>query len=159
MASRYITKDNEVYSAGGIVYYLHPKDGAPRFLLLKRHSIRKNIERVAPKGKQEPGEKGEQTALREVGEETGIDTSLVKVLGIVGNTKLEQIRFENQMIDKIISFYLMEYRGDPNALRVADDEGYVGMYKRATYQDVLNLVSYPNMRALFQKAYDMVTKK
>lgn len=60
-----------VQSAGGIVYYLAP-DGEPRYLLIKRHALSGKIERVAPKGKIQAGEKIEEAALREVSEECGI---------------------------------------------------------------------------------------
>jgi hypothetical protein len=43
-----------VQSAGGVVYFL--EGGQPKFLLIKRQAMSKKIERVAPKGKIEPGE-------------------------------------------------------------------------------------------------------
>ncbi len=67
-----------VQSAGGIVYYLAP-DGEPRYLLIKRHALSGKIERVAPKGKIQAGEKIEETALREVSEECGIPQTLLKL--------------------------------------------------------------------------------
>lgn len=57
-----------VQSAGGIVYYIAP-DGEPRFLIIKRHALSGKVERVAPKGKIQKGEKTEEAALREVSEE------------------------------------------------------------------------------------------
>ena len=67
-----------VQSAGGIVYYLAP-DEEPRYLLIKRHALSGKIERVAPKGKIQAGEKIEETALREVSEECGIPQTLLKL--------------------------------------------------------------------------------
>ena len=67
-----------VQSAGGIIYYIH-KDGEPRYLLMKRYAVSKKIERVAPKGKIEPGETIEQAATREIAEEAGIPASKMRL--------------------------------------------------------------------------------
>ena len=67
-----------VQSAGGILYYLD-NDGEPKFLIIKRHALSGKIERVAPKGKVQEGEKIEETALREVSEECGIPINLLKI--------------------------------------------------------------------------------
>lgn len=44
-----------VQSAWWIIYMLTP-EGEPRFLLIKRHAVSGKVERVAPKGKIQPGE-------------------------------------------------------------------------------------------------------
>lgn len=67
-----------VQSAGGIVYYIHA-DGNPRYLLMKRYAVSKRIERVAPKGKIEPGESIEEAALREISEEAGIPINKMRL--------------------------------------------------------------------------------
>ena len=61
-----------------------------------------------PKGLVDPGEKPDQTAVREVREETGVTASLV--------TKLADIKYfyvrswsDNQRVFKIVSFYLLKY--------------------------------------------------
>ena len=62
-----------------------------------------------PKGLVDPGEKPEQTAIREVGEETGVSGTIL--------TKLTDIKYayvrswsDNQRVFKIVSFYLLLYR-------------------------------------------------
>jgi 8-oxo-dGTP pyrophosphatase MutT (NUDIX family) len=62
-----------------------------------------------PKGLVDAGEKPEQTALREIGEETGISGTVL--------TKLTDIKYayvrswsDNQRVFKIVSFYLVLYR-------------------------------------------------
>jgi 8-oxo-dGTP pyrophosphatase MutT (NUDIX family) len=61
-----------------------------------------------PKGLVDPGEKPDQTALREVQEETGITASLI--------AKLTDIKYfyvrswgDKQRVFKIVSFYLLRY--------------------------------------------------
>ena len=59
-----------------------------------------------PKGHIEPGEKGAETAIREVREETGIDSLMVE--------KLDDIRYwymrDGTRVLKVVSFFLLRYR-------------------------------------------------
>jgi 8-oxo-dGTP pyrophosphatase MutT (NUDIX family) len=61
-----------------------------------------------PKGLVDPGEKPEQTALREVREETGI---LAKLVGKLTDIKYFYVRSwgDKQRVFKIVSFYLLRY--------------------------------------------------
>jgi 8-oxo-dGTP pyrophosphatase MutT (NUDIX family) len=54
-------------------------DGAPRFLLIKRHAMSGKIEWVAPKGKIQNDETPQQAAVREVSEEVGIPPNLLVI--------------------------------------------------------------------------------
>lgn len=62
-----------------------------------------------PKGLVDPGEKPEQTAVREVQEETGITASL---LGKLTDIKYVYIRSwgDGQRVFKIVSFFLLRYQ-------------------------------------------------
>ncbi len=76
-----------------------------------RESAKKSARKVTlalPKGLVDPGEKPDQTALREVREETGLTASLI--------TKLTDIKYvyvrswgDKQRVFKIVSFYLLRY--------------------------------------------------
>jgi 8-oxo-dGTP pyrophosphatase MutT (NUDIX family) len=74
----------------------------------KRKPKTKKIPLALPKGLVDPGEKPEQTALREVREETGIEATLI--------TKLTDIKYvyvrtwsDSERVFKIVSFYLFRY--------------------------------------------------
>ena len=62
-----------------------------------------------PKGLVDPGEKPEQTALREVVEETGLTAVTLTKLGDI---KYAYVRTwgDNQRVFKIVSFYLFQYQ-------------------------------------------------
>ena len=47
----------------------------------------------------------------------------------------------------------MNYSGDPSALKITDGEGYVGIYKWASIQEVLGLLYYGDIRELIRKAH------
>jgi 8-oxo-dGTP pyrophosphatase MutT (NUDIX family) len=61
-----------------------------------------------PKGLVDPGERPEQTAIREVREETGVTGSLI---GKLGDIKYTYVRSwgDRQRVFKIVSFYLLRY--------------------------------------------------
>ncbi|MBI4036560.1 NUDIX domain-containing protein [Candidatus Daviesbacteria bacterium] len=90
------------FSAGGIVFN---KKGQ---VLLTKHST--NHHWGFPKGLIEEGHKSEETALREVKEEGGVEA---KILGKVGYSKYIYT-FNNEKIFKVVTYFLMEYiSGDP----------------------------------------------
>jgi 8-oxo-dGTP pyrophosphatase MutT (NUDIX family) len=62
-----------------------------------------------PKGTIDPGEKPDQTALREVREETGVQADLIRKLADI---KYRYVRNwgDNARVFKIVSFYLLLYR-------------------------------------------------
>jgi 8-oxo-dGTP pyrophosphatase MutT (NUDIX family) len=62
-----------------------------------------------PKGLVDPGEKPEETAVREVAEETGVTAEPVAKLG---DTKYAYVRTwgDKERVFKIVSFYLFRYR-------------------------------------------------
>jgi len=73
---------------------------------------RKRVQKVLlalPKGLVDPGEKPEQTAIREVMEETGLTAALVTKLGDI---KYVYVRSwgDQARVFKIVSFYLLRYQ-------------------------------------------------
>jgi 8-oxo-dGTP pyrophosphatase MutT (NUDIX family) len=61
-----------------------------------------------PKGLLDPGEKPEQTAIREVAEETGLSSSVITKLGDI---KYQYVRSwgDQERVFKVVSFYLLKY--------------------------------------------------
>ena len=144
-----------VQSAGGIVYYLAP-DGDPRYLFIKRHALSWKIEWVAPKGKIQLGETEKDAALRELWEETGIRKEELIVKQLLGTTSLRSSETKRGHLDKDVTYFLMKYTGNPETVHLIEGEGYMGIYKRFTIQEVINLVYYEDIRELVRKSYFLI---
>ncbi len=98
-----------IRSIGGIwnIAAIEPRrDEAPA----KGHAKKKSPSPplALPKGLVDPGEQADQTALREVREETGVTASLIAKLG---NIKYVYVRSwgDRQRVFKIVTFYLLQY--------------------------------------------------
>lgn len=144
-----------IQSAGGIVYYIW-SDGEPRYLLIKRHAISKKVERVAPKGKIQEGEAVETAALREVSEETGIPINKMTIKQKIGMTQLRSQESHKGQIDKDTTYFLVEYSGEPDFVHIDQVEGYIGIYKWATINEVLWLLYYQDIRELIRESYHII---
>lgn len=86
------------HSAGGVVI----KDD--KVLLLKKY----HGDWVLPKGKIETDETTAITAVREVGEETGIKGKIVKKIGYA---RYYYFNHHGQKVSKRVDYYLMSYQG------------------------------------------------
>jgi 8-oxo-dGTP pyrophosphatase MutT (NUDIX family) len=89
------------FSAGGLV--VRRMRGRPYIAAVR---VKNGTILALPKGHIEPGESGAETAVREVREETGLDSRLVE--------KLDDIRYwytrEGARVLKVVSFFLLDYR-------------------------------------------------
>lgn len=107
-------------SAGGII--LREIDGELKVALAEN----KRTERrwVLPKGHVEPGETLEQTALREILEESGLDNvQLIKYLGCVLRTTVKE---NGNVVNKTIHYYLAYALNNREAL-TPTDERFIGV--------------------------------
>lgn len=115
----------KVHSAGGIVI-------EHESVLMLRKA---NGDWVLPKGRIEGDETDSQAAVREVQEESGIQAEVVSRIGRI-NYQYCNIWYDNEMIDKFVSWFLMEERG--GNLLPQREEGFVeAKYIRLdTFEDV-----------------------
>lgn len=150
--------ENVIQSAWWIIYYIDSKDGEPRYLLIKRHTLSGKIERVSPKWKIKWGESIESTALRESSEESGIPINQLKLKQKLWITQIRSVDNKWPM-DKDVTYFLMEFIGDPNVVSIEPVEWYIGTYKRASLQDVLGLVYYQDIRELIRNSYVIIKQK
>ena len=85
------------------------KEPSKIFPATSRKKTSQKLLLALPKGLVDPGEKPEQTAVREVAEETGLTAILVTKLG---DTKYAYVRTwgDRERVFKIVSFYLFRYQ-------------------------------------------------
>ena len=131
-------------SAGGVVYRVH--DGKPLFLLI-RDSYRNW---GFPKGHLEDNEQPAAAAVREVREETGLET--IEVDGAI-DTIDWFFRFRGRLVHKVCHFYLM--RTGSAHTKPQRAEGITAC-RWATYDEAAQLVSYANARDVLHRAHVMV---
>lgn len=144
-------------SAWWIIYRLDNSE--PKFLVLKRQSLSKVVEWVAPKWKIEFWETPAQAAIREIWEEVGIDACHLKNKWKLGDLYINLKSAEKGNFEKNIEFFLFEFSGSKDGVQVQSGEGYVGFYKWATISDVLSLIHFENLRELFRKGYKIVKQE
>ena len=101
---------------------------------------------VLPKGTVEEGEEYKETALREVLEETGARTTIMKYIGKSEYT----FNIPDDVVDKDVHWYLMmadSYYSKPQREEYFVDSGY---YK---YHEAYHLLKFANEKQILEKAY------
>lgn len=136
------------FSAGGVVY---KKEENNTFVLVAQHSQHHGW--VFPKGiigdtKENEGK--EETAVREVKEETGIDGKILKELEAV----TYWYSLEGEKRKKTVYYYLMEYIS--GSIEDHDDE--MEAVEWLPINDVANRLTYPSDKKIWQEAKQLIAK-
>lgn len=128
------------FSAGGIVL----KDG--KVLLIKNAAMRdpKKAYWGFPKGHIQEGEKSEEAAVREIKEETGIETEIVKKLG----DSRYVFTKEGQKVFKVVVYFLLRYvSGEPKPQEL--EVLALGWFEQ---KEALTMLSFKKDQEFLQKA-------
>ena len=136
----------EETSAGGIVFRM--ERGKPRYLLI-RDSYRNW---GFPKGHLEAGEAPETAALREVGEETGLRSLVIR--GLIDTIDWD-FRFRGQVIHKVCHFFLMESSRSRTSPQRAEG---ITACRWMSFEDAQRVISYKNAREVLRRAHGMVAQ-
>lgn len=136
------------FSAGGVVF---KQAGGKVYVLLCQHSA--NHKWVFPKGligDTNKGEKKEETAIREVKEETGVDAKIIEPLPPI----TFWYKFNGELIKKTVYYYLMEYvSGD-----ITDHDFEMETVEWVQLDGVKNRLSHKSDKELFQEARKRLEK-
>jgi 8-oxo-dGTP pyrophosphatase MutT (NUDIX family) len=136
------------FSAGGVL--LKTIRGRPMVAAIRPQGKPDGVWAL-PKGNLDPGERPDETALREVFEETGVNGRLVEKLGDV---KYTYTRRDGERIFKIVSFYVLRAgRG-----RIGDIEEQmrieVAEARWLPLDEAPRLLAYGGEREMVKKARD-----
>jgi 8-oxo-dGTP pyrophosphatase MutT (NUDIX family) len=105
-----------------------------------------------PKGRIDPGETGEATALREVAEETGAHGVS---LGKVGDVRY-WFNWEGERIFKVVSFFLLRYSGGHLGDLPAEHRHEVAEVRWLPLDEAPRLLAYRGEREMAEKALTMI---
>jgi 8-oxo-dGTP pyrophosphatase MutT (NUDIX family) len=101
-----------------------------------------------PKGQIDPGESGEQTALREVAEETGASG---RSLGKLGDVRY-WFNWEGERVFKVVSFFLVRYEGGKLGEIAAEFRKEVDEVRWLPLDEAQQLLAYQGERKMAEKA-------
>lgn len=128
-------------SCGGVVIF------RGKVLLLYKNFLNRYEGWVLPKGTVEAGETYQETALREVKEETGVNARIHEYVG-----KSEySFNIPGDVVEKEVHWFLMSsdsYYSKPQKEEYFFHSGY---YK---YIEAYHLLKFPNERMILEKAYN-----
>ncbi|MGL4800129.1 MAG: NUDIX hydrolase [Cellulosilyticaceae bacterium] len=129
-------------SCGGVVIH------KGKILVLYKDYKHKYVGWVLPKGTVEEGESHEETALREVKEESGAHAKIVSYIGSSEYT----FQGREDLVHKTVYWYLM--RADNFHTKPQKEEYFmdVGYYK---FHEAYHLVKFSDERYILKKAYEM----
>ena len=103
-----------------------------------------------PKGRIDDGENGEETALREVAEETG---ARGRSLGKLGDVRY-WFNWEGERIFKVVSFFLVRYEGGRLGDVPPEHRHEVAEVKWLLLDDAPRLLAYSGERDMARKALE-----
>lgn len=125
-------------SAGGIV--IRFQDAVPQFVAGRRRRERDGAAWTLPKGTPISGETLDQTAVREVGEETGLKVRIVSPLDAIKYTFVQR----GTRINKTVHYFLME----PIGGSLEDHDHEFEEVRWISFQDAPALLSFETERSL-----------
>lgn len=122
-----------------------------------RAQSRKKTVLALPKGLVDAGERPEQTAIREVREETGVDAALV---GKLGDIKYVYTRSwaGGERVFKVVSFYLLRYESGELGAIAPEMRIEIARAEWIPLQDASRQLAYKGEREMAAKALAFVTR-
>ena len=133
-------------SAGGIV--VRHDEGRPQLVIGSRRRERDGWTWTLPKGTPKRGESTEETALREVGEETGLE---VRITGPLDSIEYSFVQ-SGTRIHKTVHYFMMEPTG--GELDRHDHE--FDQVRWIDFTEAASVLTFETERALVAQAADLV---
>jgi 8-oxo-dGTP pyrophosphatase MutT (NUDIX family) len=133
-------------SAGGIV--IRFVAGSPELVVGRRRRERDGVTWTLPKGTPIPGETREQTARREVTEETGLEVEIVRPFDDIAYTFVQG----RTRIHKTVHYFLMV----PTGGDLARHDHEFDEVRWIAFDDAATLLTFDTERALVARAADAI---
>ena len=138
---------NYEYSCGAVV--VTRVDGVPHYVLIRAKDQPAGCHGF-PKGHMEAGETEEQTALREIFEETGVRVRLLEGFRAVTEYDLPHPPDTR----KRVVFFLAEYKNQPVRIQESELAGFA----LAPFDEALALTEYADSRQILTDAHAFLTR-
>ena len=136
-------------SAGGVAFRW--KDSEPEIAIV---SVKPKLRWQLPKGIVGPGESPQVTAVREVREEAGVETDLIKLIETI-EYWYRSVKYGKPVrYHKFVHFYLLEYKSG----NVTDHDHEVEEARWVSFEEALELLDFKSERDVVEKARDMVAE-
>jgi 8-oxo-dGTP pyrophosphatase MutT (NUDIX family) len=102
----------------------------------------------------DPGESPQITAVREVREEAGVETDLIKLIETI-EYWYRSVKYGKPVrYHKFVHFYLLKYRGG----EVTDHDHEVEEARWVSFEEALELLDFKSERDVVEKAREMIMK-
>lgn len=143
--SKVLTKDQ--ISAGGVAF--RRAGGVLQMVIV---SVRPSLRWQLPKGIVDPGETPEFTAVREVREEAGVETDLLRLIDTI-EYWYQRVQYGKRIrYHKFVHFYLLEYRsGD-----VANHDHEIAESRWVSFEEAIELLEFKSERSVAEKARTII---
>ncbi|NHJ46639.1 MAG: NUDIX domain-containing protein [Asgard group archaeon] len=138
-------------SAGGVVYRLC-EDDKIRIALIRDQNTHKWI---LPKGRIEEGESLEDTSIREVKEETGLQK--LKLVNIIDKTNYWFRTEKKERLYKEVHFFL--YEDEDGCEDICVEEKHFDKGQWFTKEEAIKKIGFPAQRKILYKAFRMIDNK
>ncbi|HET6594316.1 MAG TPA: NUDIX hydrolase [Anaerolineales bacterium] len=134
-------------SAGGVAF--HWRESEPEIAIV---SVKPKLRWQLPKGIVDPGETPQVTAVREVREEAGIETDLIRLIETI-EYWYRSVKYGKPVrYHKFVHFYLLEYKsGD-----VTNHDHEVEESRWVSFDEALEMLDFKSERDVVEKAREMI---
>ena len=134
-------------SAGGVAF--RGRDSEPEIAIV---SVKPKLRWQLPKGIVDPGESPQATAVREVREEAGIETELIRLIETI-EYWYRSVKYGKPVrYHKFVHFYLLEYKSG----EVADHDHEVEESRWVSFDEAMEMLDFKSERDVVEKARNMV---
>lgn len=137
-------------SAGGVAFRWN--DSEPEIAIV---SVKPKMRWQLPKGIVDPGESPSVTAVREVREEAGIETDLIKLIETIEYWYRSTKNGKPVRFHKFVHFYLLQYKSG----EVSNHDHEVEESRWVSFEEAIERLTFESEREVVKKAREMIEAK